>query len=221
MQVEFIKNIPYFNGLNAEAIESVRKVMVEKTVERGEIIILEGTTTRQLSFVVSGAAKVFKTSIDGKEQIFLILRPGDSFNEVPVFDNGVTPVSVQAMTPVLLYEIGRDSLDAIILKFPQVGSNVIQILAKRIRGLISLVEDLSFRNVIGRVAKILYENASDHTAPAPRLTQQEMAAIAGTAREVVGRSLKSLEEEGIISLDRHRIIIRNKEALRQRVLSAS
>jgi CRP/FNR family transcriptional regulator len=84
-----------------------------------------------------------------------------------------------------------------------------------VRHLVSLVEDLSFRHVIGRVAKILLEHAGDGTGREPRLTQQEMAAMAGTAREVVGRSLKALEEAGAISLDHHRIIIRDKEALQE------
>ncbi|HJX03236.1 MAG TPA: Crp/Fnr family transcriptional regulator [Dehalococcoidia bacterium] len=218
VDLEFIKNIPYFSGLNADELQSVKKVMVKKTAERGEIIIMDGTPARKLFFLVSGAVKIFKTSVDGKEQIFRILRQGDSFNEVPVFDNGLTPVSAEAMTVVVLYEIDRDSLDVILRRFPYVARNVIRILAERIRSLVSLVEDLSFRNVVGRVAKILYETASDHKATEHRLTQQEMAAMAGTAREVVGRSLKSLEEEGIISLDRHRILIKNKEALRQKVM---
>jgi CRP-like cAMP-binding protein len=217
VDLEFIKNIPYFSGLNADELQPVKKVIVEKTAQRGEIIIMDGTPARKLFFLVSGAVKIFKTSLDGKEQIFRILRPGDSFNEVPVFDNGLTPVSAEAMTAVVLYEIDRESLDAILRRFPGIARNVIRMLAERIRGLVSLVEDLSFRNVVGRVAKILYETATDHKTAEHKLTQQEMAAIAGTAREVVGRSLKSLEEEGIISLDRHRIVIKNKEALRQKV----
>ena len=52
-------------------------------------------------------------------------------------------------------------------------------------------------------------------SPGPRLTQQEMAGMAGTAREVVGRSLKALEEQGAIRLDRHRIVITDKEALKE------
>src|SRR4030066_1166806 len=217
VDLEFIKNIPYFSGLNADELQSVKKVMIKKTAERGEIIIMDGTPARKLFFLVSGAVKIFKTSVDGKEQIFRILRQGDSFNEVPVFDNGLTPVSAEAMTVVVLYEIDRDSLDVILRRFPYVARNVIRILAERIRSLVSLVEDLSFRNVVGRGAKILYETASDHKATEQRLTQQEMAAMAGTAREVVGRSLKSLEENGAIRLDRHRIVISNKEALRNMV----
>jgi CRP/FNR family transcriptional regulator len=91
-----------------------------------------------------------------------------------------------------------------------------RVLAGRVRHLVSLVEDLSFKRVIGRVAKILLEHAGDGiSGPRPRLTQQEMAAMAGTAREVIGRSLKALEEEGAIRLDRQRIIITNKQALKE------
>ena len=86
-------------------------------------------------------------------------------------------------------------------------------MAEQVRHLVSLVEDLSFRHVIGRVAKILLEYAGDGLGPKQRLTQQEMAAIAGTAREVVGRSLKALEIEGIIRIDRHRLIVKDRKAL--------
>jgi len=119
------------------------------------------------------------------------------------------------MGPVLLYGIRRSKLEPILLERPQVALNVIRVLAAQVRNLVSLVEDLSFRHVIGRVAKILLDHAGDGTMPLPRLTQQEMAGMAGTAREVVGRSLKALEEEGAIRLDRHRIVITDKEALRE------
>ena len=99
--------------------------------------------------------------------------------------------------------------------------NATKVLAGRVRHLVSLVEDLSFRHVIGRVAKILIDYAGDGTGPRPRLTQQEMAAMAGTAREVVGRSLKALEGEGAIRLDRNRIIVADKEILKEMVEASS
>jgi CRP-like cAMP-binding protein len=61
---------------------------------------------------------------------------------------------------------------------------------------------------------MLLEYAGDETGGRPRLTQQEMAAIIGTAREMVGRSLKSLEGEGAIRMEHNRIIITNRKALR-------
>jgi len=213
IQLEFLKSILYFSHLGFAELESIKEFIFEKTVDRGEMVLLEGDSTDDLYFVASGVVKVFKTSVEGKEQILSIVRPGESFNDVPIFDGGPNPVSAQAMGPVLLYGIKRNDMETIVKSHPQVALNIIKVLASRVRHLVSLVADLSFKHVIGRVAKILVEHIGGEMGRGPRLTQQEMAAMAGTAREVVGRSLKELEEAGAIKLDRHRIVIIDKEAL--------
>jgi CRP-like cAMP-binding protein len=215
VQLEFLKSILYFSDLGLAELESIRNLIFEKTADRAEMVLLEGESTANLYFVASGVVKVFKTSVEGKEQILSIVRPGESFNDVPIFDDGPNPISARAMGPVLLYGIKKNDMEAILQDHPQITLNVIKVLARRVRHLISLVEDLSFKHVIGRVAKILFEHVGGETGRGPRLTQQEMAAMAGTAREVVGRSLKALEEEGVIKFDRHRIIITDKEALQK------
>ncbi len=217
IEVEFLKSIPYFSGLTLAELDSIRRLIFEKAVERGEIILLEGESAEVFFFVASGVVKVFKTSAEGKEQILNIVHPGESFNDVPIFDDGPNPASAQAMGPVVLYWVRKAGLQTILEDYPQVTLNIIKVLAERVRQLVSLVEDLSFRHVISRVAKILLEYTGDGPGPRPRLTQQEMAAMAGTAREVVGRSLKSLEEEGVIRFDRHRIVITDKKALQEMV----
>jgi len=217
VQIEFLKSILYFSGLSPDELDSVKKHIFEKTAERGDIILLEEEPAEVLYFVASGAVKVFKTSAEGKEQILNIVRPGESINDVSIFDGGPNLTSAQAMGPVVLYGIRRGELEVILRDHPQVALNVNKVLAGQVRILASLVEDLSFRPVIGRVAKILLEHAGDGDGPLPRLTQQEMAAMAGTVREVVGRSLKALEDEGVIRLERHRIVITDKEALKDMV----
>ena len=221
VQLEFLKRIPYFSDLGSAELESIKKLIFEKTADRAEMVLLEGESADNLYFVASGVVKVFKTSAEGKEQILSIVRPGESFNDVPIFDGGPNPVSARAMGAVLLYGIRKNDMEAILRDHPQIALNVIKVLASRVRHLVSLVEDLSFKHVIGRVAKILLEHIGGQMDPVPRLTQQEMAAMAGTAREVVGRSLKSLEEEGAIKLDRHRIVITDREALRKIIEASS
>jgi CRP/FNR family transcriptional regulator len=223
VEIQFLKSIPYFSGLSPEELEAIRQVVFQKTAERGEVILLEGEPAQALFFVASGVVKVFKTSPEGKEQILNIVRPGESFNDVPLFDDGPNLASAQAMVPVVLYGVKKVELKAILERHPQVARNIIRVLAQRVRKLVSLVEDLSFRHVLSRVARILLEHASDGdgTGPRPHLTQQEIAAMAGTAREVVGRSLKALEEEGLIRLERHRIVITNRQALEQLVTESS
>ncbi|OGO41402.1 MAG: hypothetical protein A2137_06480 [Chloroflexi bacterium RBG_16_58_8] len=191
------------------------RYVFEKKAERGEILAFEGEPSEVLYFVVEGVVKVFKTSSDGKEQIFRIIRPGESFNDVPVLSNGVNLFSAQALSPAVLDGIKKKDLEAVIRENPPVAMNVIHVLSGRVQEMVSLVEDLSFRHVTGRVAKMLLQYADRPDSERPHLTQQEMAAMIGTAREMVGRSLKTLEEEGTIKIERNRIIISDREALRE------
>ena len=221
VQVEFLKSVPHFAGLSLAELDSIAKLIFERAAERGETILLEGEPAEALYFVASGVVKVLKTSAEGKEQILNIVRPGESFNDVPVFDGGPNAATAQAMGPVVLYGIRKSDMETIMRDHPQVAMNINKVLAGRMRHLVSLVEDLSFRRVTGRVAKILLEHAGEGIGSGPRLTQQEMAAMAGTARETIGRSLKTLEEEKAIRLDRHRIVITDKEALEEMVEASS
>ena len=221
VQTEFLKSIPYFSGLSLAELDSIKQLTFEKAAKRGELIVLEGELTQTLFFVASGVVKVFKTSVEGKEQILNLVRPGEAFNDIPIFDTGPNPANAQAMGPVVLYGIKKSDLEIIMREHPKVALNIIRVLADRVRQLLSLVEDLSFRHVIGRVAKILLEHAGNGADPGQRLTQHEMAAMAGTVREVVARSLRALEDEGLISLQHHRIVITDKEALKEMVAASS
>lgn len=215
VQLDFLKNIAYGAGLSDAELEQLRKHAFEKSWEKGEILVYEGEPAEALYFVASRVVKIFKTSAEGKEQIFCLVRPGDSFNDVPVSEGGQNLASAEAMMPVTLYGIRKTDFNRVLKENPKVAQNTIQVLSQRVVHLVSLVEDLSFRQVTGRVAKILFEHARDGGDRKPRLTQQEMAAMAGTAREMVGRSLRVLEEEGTIRLERHRIIIANEQALKE------
>jgi CRP/FNR family transcriptional regulator len=215
IQLSSLKAIPYFSGMSETELALIGKHVFEKRAERGEILFFEGEPADVLYFVVDGVVKVFKTSADGKEQIFGIIRPGDSFNDVPVISGGINLASAGAMSTVMLNGIKKKELENIIKEYPQVALNIINVLSRRVEELMTLVEDFSFRRVSGRVAKILLEYTGKDNNEKPRLTQQEIAAMIGTAREMVGRSLKGLEGEGAIRIERNRIIITDRQVLRE------
>ena len=83
--IEYIQMMPHFAGLSSSEYDSIRQHFYEKKVSRGEMLLFEGDTADTLFFVVEGVVKVLKTSAEGKEQILQIIRPGESFNDVPVF----------------------------------------------------------------------------------------------------------------------------------------
>ena len=212
---EYLKEIPYFSGLDEAAIDSLGKYVFEKKAERGEIISFEGETPEAIYIVVEGVVKTYKTSADGKEQIFRIVRPGGTFNDAPVLLNDVNFISAEAMGPVTLLGIKTPDIGKIVEENPVVGRNAVTVLAKRVQALVALVQDFSFLHVTGRVAKMLLEHAGHDSASGPRLTQQEMAAMIGTAREMVGRSLKNLEEEGVIRIEKGRITVTDEKELKR------
>ncbi len=209
---QFLQASPYFAGMSSTELESVAGLFYQKTIDKGGKITWEGDPGEALYFVISGAVKCFKVSKEGKEQILQIVLPGGSFNDVAVFDGGSSPTSTEAMSLVKLYVIEAQDMRKLINDYPGLTPNVMGVLTDRIRHLLDLVDDLSFRQVISRIAKILLEYA-DGVGPKPKLTQQEMAALAGTAREVVGRSLKTLQEEKIIRMERNRLVIADKAGL--------
>ncbi len=211
--VDDLEKLRYFAGVENSRLAVFTQLFSKKSFIKGQTIVSEGDTQRNLYFVTSGVVKMFKTSSEGKEQIIKIVRPGESFNDITVFGSGISPYSMQALGNTVIFWIQKNDLMPVMEKNWKVALNALEILAEQQRLLLTLVEDLSFKNVTGRVAKILLQNSNPGPDGYQRLTQYEMAAMAGTAREVVGRSLKSLEENGIIGLERHRIIIKDKEYL--------
>lgn len=214
--IENIVKFTYFAGVERDYLAGLLSVFNTKTYLKGQVIISEGDTAATLFFVNAGVVKVFKTSPEGKEQIIDIVKPGESFNDITVFSKGPAPYSAQALgITTEVYWIHKNDIMAFMEKNWKVAINALEVITHQKRALLVLIEDLSFKNVTGRVAKILLQNTDPSQGGVHRLTQYEMAAMAGTAREVVGRSLKSLEDSGAISLERHKIIVKNKEYLSQ------
>lgn len=218
VQLDAVQQIPLFATLAPDDLTQVARVTSVQHYTRGDIILLAGERGGGLYYVASGLVKVFKTSEDGKEQVLRLIGAGHTFNDVPALDGGPNPASAMVMEPTVVYSTSGIELRRLIAERPAVAGAVVHTLASAMRLLVALVEDLSFRSVRARVAKILLEQyAAGSEAQgehhARRLTQQEIAAMAGTAREMVGRALKELEEAGAIHSEHGQITILNTERL--------
>src|SRR5207302_10938397 len=183
--------------------------VIQRSYPAGQIVLLEGAASSVLYVVQAGRLKLFKTSAGGREQVLRLLRPGDMFNEVAVFDEGPNPASAQAIEDCTLYLLRRRDLMRFVAQRPGIALAITRTFAGRLREALALVEDLAFRDVTSRLAKILLEGQDS----APRVTQELLAAMAGSRREVVGRALKALSQDGAVKLERGRIHVRDRQAL--------
>ena len=203
---------PFFSALAEEDLQALGGAMFQRTYRAGQIVLLEGAASSVLYVVQAGRVKLFKTSPKGREQVLRLLRPGEMFNEVAVFDEGPNPASAQAIVDCRLFLLRRRDLLRFMSERPSIAIAVTRSFARRLREALELVEDLAFRDVTSRVAKILL-NGQTGAPRAPWLTQELLAAMAGSRREVVGRALKALSQEGAIRLERGRIHVLDRGLL--------
>lgn len=203
-----LAKLAYFAELDAEQRRNLSAQTARQNFDAGEVLFLEGEACAGLYIVVTGLVRIFKTSVGGKEQVLRYMGPGDSFNEVPVFDGGTNPASAVASEASEVLVLPRTAVMDLIERYPPLARTVVSVLGMRLRHLVMLVEDLSFRQVTGRVVRILLQPSAPHegvgagTSQRARITQQEIAEMAGTSREVVARALRALEDAGAIEIHR-------------------
>jgi CRP/FNR family transcriptional regulator len=215
---DLLRRVPYFSGLSDELLTALAAAAIERRYTRGEMVFLEGEPCTGLYVVARGEVKVFKVSPQGREQVLHQLGPGSTFNDVAALDGGPNPASAAATADATLLCIPRAELRRLAQAHPALAWALIESLARRARHLVVMVEDLALRSVKARLARLLLAEAEATAAQAEldrgqMVTQAEMAARLGTVREMVGRALRELADEGLISLDRHRIVITDRGRL--------
>jgi CRP/FNR family transcriptional regulator len=218
---ELVLSIPHLAGLPlAEAERFARELSLRQFGPR-EFIAVEGEPGHAFYAMVSGRGRIYRSGPDGREQILRLLGPGDTFGEVPVFDGGLQPATVEALDVAEVLVIPAGAFRLLVARYPEVASAMLQHFARRLRSFTELVEQISLQTVQQRIARYLYMTAREEgtqTAEGilvPRtITQQDLAALVGSVREVVSRTLRVMEEDGIVEIRRREILVRNLAALR-------
>jgi CRP/FNR family transcriptional regulator len=217
-QLDLLRRVPYFTGLTDEVLGALAKAAGSRRYSRNQVIFLEGDPCAGLYIVMTGEVKIFKLSTQGREQILHQLGPGGTFNDVAVLDGGPNPASAAATSDATVCIIPREQIRRLAQTYPELAWALIESIARRARHLVRVVEDLALRSVKARLARLLLTEAAhinDKGAieRAQMVTQAEMAARLGTVREMIGRALRDLADEGLIEFDRHRIVIIDRERL--------
>jgi len=211
---ELLSKSKYFGpDLDVQIDEIVRSGRLLRAAA-GSLLINEGTKDNQLFLNLSGIVKVFKTSIDGRELILYFAKAGEAVNDLWLMHNEVSIASAQAVGPVECFVIDRRNLEAIVRKYPDTSLRLISELCRRVCLIIDVLGDSIFKRVLNRLSKLLLDIAQGKEGDVKAMSQQEMAGILGTVREVVSRSLRELKERGIIGIRENRIVVLDVTALR-------
>jgi len=214
-KLQTLRHNIYFEGLEESVLKMVTEHMYLHHFKRGETIFFEEETCAGLHIMESGSAKIFRLSPQGRQYIVNILTEGATFNEVSVYGGGNNPVNVAALENSSVWIIGVDILRQLVLSNPAYAQKIIGNLAINLRGLVKRVSEMAFFQVTHRLARLINNlpeealNGENNT----RLTQDQLAARLGSVREVIARSLKELERNGVIRTENRRIYIADQEKL--------
>ncbi len=213
---EYLRQIPLFASLDEEALELVGTTAVVQYYDRGAVIVVEGEREGSLRYVRTGLVKLATTSVDGREQVLRLVPAGQTFNLVAALDGQPSAATATALDPTTIYTIHSTVLARLLAERPTVAQAALQALAADTRDMIALAKDLALYHVSERVARLLLdqERCSCERCRHHYMTQQEMAAIVGTAREMVGRALHEFQAASIIDLHHGRVVIRDPDRLR-------
>ena len=186
----------------------------------GVEIFAKGDPGASMMAVLKGRVRISAPSLDGKEVVHNIMRPGDVFGEIALLDGGERTAAAFAMTPCELLVVDRRSFLPLLQRRPELAIRLLVVLCERLRRKDEQVEDALFRHLESRLAKALlwlaqHHGSGDPAAPQIDLTlsQAELANIAGGSRESINKHLRAWQREGIIALDRGKIVIRDVKAL--------
>lgn len=213
---ELVAAIPLFSGLPEAQLGEVIDILADQTFARGQGIFSEGEEASGFYVVISGRVKIFKLSMEGKEQILHFVGQGESFGEAPMFAGGRFPAHAEAIDKSRVFFFPRVYFLELIEKDPSVAMSMLAELSRRLRRFTHLVEELSLKEVPGRLAAyLLYqsdrENGSDEVEL--DITKGQLAGFLGTIQETLSRILGKMSSQGIIQVQGRKITILDRQAL--------
>ncbi len=189
----------------------------------GHLFFREGDDGDRMYVIIAGKVKIGGHSRDGREGVFTLRGPSDSFGELSVFDPGRRTSTAVALTNVRAAPIDGVLLRAWIADHPEAADRLLRVLARRLQRTEDNLSDLISSDVSGRLAKQLLQLAQRFGVQedgAMRvthdLTQEELANLVGSSRETVNKALSDFSQRGWIRLEGRSVVVTESERLARR-----
>ncbi len=199
--LKIISDSPLFNGLPEQQLNEVRQIVVDRFCDKGKMIFFEGDPCDGFYIIADGRVKIYKLSFEGKEHILHIYGPGNPFGEVPVFAGKKFPANAQTLLKSHLLFFPRTAFVDLISQNPSLALNMLAVLSMRLRQFTVQIENLSLKEVPGRLASyLLYLAKEQGRTDSVKLTisKGQLASLLGTIPETLSRILAKMNKQRLI-----------------------
>lgn len=218
--VELLSRVSLFSELSREELERISRVAIPRSFPAGVRVFHEGDQSDACYLVRSGDLRVTREHSDGRAIALATLGRGDIFGELAMLDGQARSASVETLSDSELLALPAADFRRLLAQHSQISVKLIAALTRRLRETNERVARQSFQTVPSRVAGVLTQLIAEEAAPEGRtgvtirMTQADLAQLAGTSRESVSRFLATLERAGVVSVGRGRVTVVEPRRLR-------
>jgi CRP/FNR family transcriptional regulator, cyclic AMP receptor protein len=220
--VSLLAKVPVFEAMSPEDLRRVAEVAVPRRFAAGQVIFREGDASDTCYIVRSGHARAVRENVDGRTIALAHFGPGDIFGELAMFDAEKRSATLEALDDLSAIAIAGSDMRRLMRQHAEMSAKLAIALARRLREANERLSRQSFQTVQSRVAGVLGQlvaQARSEGAAARdvelKVTQAEVAQLAGSSRESASRFLAVLERAGVITQGRGRIVVHDPEALQR------
>ncbi len=221
--IRSLQALPLFAQLTVRELEELHGILEERTFDKHQVITREGTPWDALYVVKSGKVKLTRrvsARSAGRELIIAVLESGDPVNMTPLFEGDRDIFTTEALTRATLYHLAGSQARAFVSKHPSMQKMLLRALNLELRRLVSLASRLAFTGVTARLALWIFEQTQVNgicmdkgIAIRRDLTLNELAALVGTVRRVISKSLTDLQHDGVIEVAPTQFVVLNEDKL--------
>lgn len=219
-----MRTIEWLSRMEDDELAELERGASLRRFARGELIFAPTRQPQSVYLLQAGLARIYRLSEGGGETSFGYVAPGEVFGELPAFGEYPRESFAEAVRASAVWKIPRENFQQVLAARSALAFQVSLQIGDRLKKIESRVEDLVFRNVRTRVARMLGELAADfgqtengHRVIDIPITQSELATLVGATRQTVNQTLRELSAEGLIGRDNRRIVLLRPERLRELV----
>jgi CRP-like cAMP-binding protein len=210
----FLKSCPLFERLTPEERGRLEAHSRARTFSRGAVVYCPDELGETVLLLTRGRIKIMALTPDGHEAILAFIEPGEIFGELAVLDEAPRNEHAEAVQDSHVLAIPREDLLWLLSRRPDIALSITKLIGLRLRRIENRLKSILFRSTRERTVAVLLELLDTHGRVlgrrgeiSIRLSHQELANLIGATRERVTVTLGQLQREGLIEINRRRIVI--------------
>jgi CRP/FNR family cyclic AMP-dependent transcriptional regulator len=213
LKIEEIKRVlsefSLFRELNDYELTKITDIAKARDWKKQSHVFLQGDPLENVYFIYDGKIKVYKSDINGREQIVAIMKKGEMFPHVGFFRKGDYPAYAEVVEPSTLIAVPISKFENVLIENPELCIKVFRVLGEKIVDLQNRLEEQILNNTYEQIIKLLIRLGQKHGKELAdgrillkaEFTNKDLANMIGTTRETISRTLTKMKKDELIEVD--------------------